>query len=197
MAKNNFSLQLKLLLKTIEARRVIQAIVGLAFYLAVANYNVPLIWVIVFGSAIGIILGKIFCRWMCPMGFIMEMMMSSGDSDAKLSHMYQYFKLGCPIAWISGVLNKVSLLKVKLNPSTCISCGKCDKACYIAINNSSHSLHKGGLTNSSAHYSCSRCLNCISSCPAGALTLAPLADNTIPLPIVEKKTKKRRKNKKN
>ena len=171
---------IKILKKIITKRRIIQATLGVIIYIAVAQYNLPISWVIIGGSAIGILFGKIFCRWMCPMGFIMEMMMGGGDDKSKMSHMYMYFKVGCPIAWISGLLNKISFLKVKLDVNSCISCGKCDSVCYITTHNSTHSLHKGGLLNSSSHYSCSRCMDCIKSCPTGALSFSSKLNNFIP-----------------
>ncbi|MBN2343765.1 MAG: 4Fe-4S binding protein [Deltaproteobacteria bacterium] len=166
--------------KFIESRRVVQAAVGVSIYIAVAQYSVPLSWIIVGGSAIGIVTGKIFCRWMCPMGFIMESMMGGGGKDSKMQAMYMYFKVGCPIAWISGLLNKVSLLKVSTDKSACTSCGKCDSVCYIAANNDDFSLYKPGLKNSSSHYSCSRCLNCVAACNKGALSFLPNLHTEVP-----------------
>ena len=163
----------------INTRRIIQAIIGMALYMAVAQYGLPLLWVIIGGSALGIILGKIFCRWMCPLGFFMELMTSGGDKNSQMSHMYMYFKIGCPIAWIGGLFNRLSLFKVKLDKSGCISCGKCDKVCYIATHTDNHSLHKEGWTNSSVHYSCSRCMDCVSACPTGALSLSPTISTKI------------------
>jgi polyferredoxin len=164
----------------INKRRIIQATVGVAIYFAMVQYGVPLLWIVIGGSALGIVLGKVFCRWMCPMGFIMETMMGSGGKDSKMQAMYMYFKVGCPIAWISGLLNKVSLFKVSTKPHACTSCGKCDSVCYIAANNENYSLHVSGKQNASTHYSCSRCLNCVAACNKDALTLAPTLTRTNP-----------------
>ena len=155
----------------ISLRRAIQLLIGVSLWLGVEYLGWSLLWIVVVGSLAGIILGKFFCRWMCPLGFMMELVMNVGDDDAQLSNMYMYFKVGCPIAWISGLLNKVSLFKVKIDQDQCIACGKCDKACYISQHTKGHSLFKPGATNASAHYACSRCLKCVTACPTGALNL--------------------------
>jgi len=162
---------LAFLRRLISARRGVQLTMGIALYLLITRYNVSLWWVVVGGSAAGIVLGKFFCRWMCPMGAIMETMLGAGDADGKARSLYAYFKLGCPIAWIGGFLNKASVLRVKLEPDRCVHCKLCDKACYVAQLASNHSLHQAGATNASTHYSCSRCLSCVSACPTGALSV--------------------------
>ncbi len=158
-----------LLQRIIHRRRWVQAAVGVGVYVLVARYQLNLWWVVLFGSALGIVLGKVFCRWMCPMGFIMETLMGSGDHAR--SNLYMYFKLGCPIAWISGLLNKVSLFRVTLRPDKCSHCGACEEACYISAFNETHGLHRAEVINASTHYSCSRCLACVAACPTGALSL--------------------------
>lgn len=145
-----------------------QLLFGAALYLAVAA-GVPLLWVIAFGSALGIVLGKVFCRWLCPMGFVMETMLGATGERSKAGSMYQYFKIGCPIAWISGLLNRLSLFKVKLDARSCASCGKCDSACYVAQHNEEYSLYERDKLNPSTHYACSRCLACVEACPTTAL----------------------------
>jgi polyferredoxin len=151
-------------------RKVIHVIVGLAVYLAVSYCHISLWWVVGFGLAIGVIYGKVFCRRMCPMGIMMEFMMKLSPNDS-LKNMYQYHKIGCPIAWISGWLNKISLYKIKLNADTCKNCGLCDKACYMpSLDKQKFSLYKPGMVNPSENFSCSKCLQCVEKCPNGSLT---------------------------
>ncbi len=111
-------------------RLPIQIVMGVLTYAIISFLNISLWWVVAFGSFIGIVWGKVFCRWMCPMGIMMEMMMKLSPDDS-FKNMYQYHKIGCPIAWISGWLNKVSLYKIDVNYDTCKNCGLCDKACYM------------------------------------------------------------------
>jgi len=110
-------------------------------------------------GASGVIFGKAFFRWVCPIGFIMEIVTGLGGPDSTFQGMYQYHKLGCPIAWISGVLNKFSLFKVRMDASACSKCGLCDKSCYLAtLEPTTYSLFKKDKERPGDVYACSRCL---------------------------------------
>ncbi len=157
-----------------ENRGVIQIVLGIALYYIISNYQISLWWVVGFGSAIGIIWGKVFCRWMCPLGIMMEFIMKISPNDS-LKNMYQYHKIGCPIAWISGLLNKVSFYKIQLNIDSCKDCGLCDKACYMTtIDKQKFSLYKPNMINPAENYSCSKCLSCVAKCPNGSLSYKPI-----------------------
>jgi len=60
----------------VSVRRAVQATVGVLLYLAVVHWDIGLGWVILAGSATGLLLGKFFCRWMCPMGAVMELVLN-------------------------------------------------------------------------------------------------------------------------
>ncbi len=151
----------------IAKRIIILSILGGAVYATTSYFNISLWYVVLFGVGTGVIFGKVFCRWMCPIGFLMEMIMGGSK---QFSSMYQYHKMGCPIAWASGLLNKWSLFRIKINRDTCISCGKCDKECYIStIEPSKYSLYKADKQKSGDSYSCSKCLKCVAACPNGSL----------------------------
>jgi polyferredoxin len=151
-------------------RRIIQAILGVGIYLGINYFQISIWWVVGFGSAIGIIWGKVFCRWGCPLGIIMEILMKMSPNDS-FQKMYQYHKIGCPIAWISGWLNKFSFYKIQLNTDTCINCGICDTSCYMpTIDKQKFSLYKPDMTNPAESFSCSKCLVCVAECPNGSLT---------------------------
>lgn len=155
--------------KIVSKRRVIQALFAALLFLGTSYFKISLLYVIIFGSLIGIVFGKVFCRWMCPIGFIMELILGA-NSDNSQQQLYMYYKLGCPIAWISGLLNKFSLFKIKKNNNTCISCGICDKTCYVALFNKNYSLYKDNSKRPSEHYSCSKCLDCVNKCPTNSLS---------------------------
>ena len=160
----------KLITKLADLRIYFHIAFGVAIYLIVNYYQISLWWVVGFGSAIGIIWGKVFCRWMCPIGIMMEFMMKISPDDS-LKNMYQYHKIGCPIAWISGFLNKVSFYKIRINQDTCVDCGKCDDACYMpAMEDQKFSLYKPDMVNPGDDYSCSKCLLCVAKCPNGSLS---------------------------
>lgn len=156
--------------KIISARRIVQASIGLGLYALVSYFHISLVYVLIAGSVAGIILGKVFCRWMCPLGFIMELLMGGDKKGSEASQMYQYHKLGCPIAWVGGFLNKFSLFGIKRDEDSCTSCGVCDKNCYISSLNENFSLYKAEKQKSGNAFSCSRCLACVDSCPKGSLS---------------------------
>ena len=155
--------------KIITKRRLIQGVLAVSVYFAMEFYNIPILYVIIFGSITGVIFGKVFCRWMCPIGLLMEILMG-GKKDKTGQQMYNYHKLGCPIAWISGFLNKYSFIKIKMDPSKCTSCNICDDTCYISKLNPEFSLYKDGKQLAGDSFSCSKCLECVEKCPTGSLT---------------------------
>jgi len=159
------------LLKLLVDKRIIfLSLLASTLYYAISEDHISLWYVLLIGVFLGAIFGKVFCRWVCPMGLIMELMMSISP-DGKIRQMYQYHKLGCPIAWISGWLNKFSLLKIKLDAETCKNCGICDKKCYIvAMEPDKFSLYKPAMEKPGISYTCSKCLECLAVCPNGSLT---------------------------
>jgi len=161
---------MKKVTKFLIAKRIfILALIGGAVYASSIYFDINIWYIVLFGIGTGVVFGKVFCRWMCPIGFLMEMIMGGGGKN-QFSSMYQYHKLGCPIAWASGLLNKWSLFKIKINKDSCISCGKCDKECYIStLEPAKYSLYKTDKIKSGESYSCSKCLKCVAVCPNGSL----------------------------
>jgi polyferredoxin len=159
----------KLLKFLVNSRMIILSVLGVSLYLAISEYNISLWYILAAGVVLGVIFGKVFCRWVCPMGLIMEMMMSLSPKG-KIRQMYQYHKIGCPIAWLSGFLNKYSIFRIRLNEDTCRNCGICDRKCYIvAMDPQKYSLYKPGLEEPGGSYTCSKCLECVTACPNGSL----------------------------
>lgn len=160
----------KVLKVLVSNRMIILSVLGVLLYLAISQYHVSLWYILIAGSVTGVIFGKVFCRWVCPMGLIMEILMGMAGDDGKIKQMYQYHKIGCPIAWISGFLNKYSFFRIKLNEDTCKSCGICDKKCYIvAMEPAKYSLYKPAKSKPGDSYTCSKCLQCVAACPNGSL----------------------------
>jgi polyferredoxin len=159
----------KFLKLLISRRTIIQAVIGVSIYILFSHYNIFLWWLLIVGLVTGMFFGKVFCRWMCPLGFFMERVMGMNPNQ-KFRQMYQYHKIGCPIAWMQGALNRISLLKIKVNADTCKSCGLCDKQCYItSLEPEKYSLYKVDKKRPGAAYACSKCLSCVSVCPNGSL----------------------------
>jgi polyferredoxin len=160
----------KVLKVLVDSRMIILSVLGVLLYLAISQYHISLWYILAAGVITGVVFGKVFCRWVCPMGLIMELMMNLSPGG-KIKQMYMYHKVGCPIAWISGFLNKYSLFRIKLNEDTCKNCGICDKKCYIvAMEPVKYSLYKPALEKPGTSYTCSKCLQCVAACPNGSLT---------------------------
>lgn len=153
----------------ISKRRLIHGFIAFSSFLVISYFNISLLYVVLFGSLIGIVFGKVFCRWMCPLGFLMETFIKSNPNQSQ-QQLYNYHKLGCPIAWISGYLNRFSIFKIVQDPEKCISCGKCDKTCYISSLNSDFSIFKKNKKKPSKHFSCSKCLECVEKCPVDSIS---------------------------
>jgi polyferredoxin len=159
----------KILKFLVSKRVIILAVLGISVYLAVTYFHISLWWVLLAGTISGLVFGKVFCRWVCPMGLIMELLLSISP-DGKLRNMYQYHKMGCPIAWVSGWLNRFSLFKIELNTESCSNCGICDKKCYVvAMEPVKYSLYKPKGLRPGESYTCSKCLECVAVCPNGSL----------------------------
>lgn len=74
----------------------------------------------------------------------------------------------CPLAAVMNPLSRLGLTRVKRDKETCIDCGKCSKACPMAI-----PVHKLDQVNVAR---CTSCMSCIQACPVadkGALTWGP------------------------
>jgi polyferredoxin len=159
----------KILKILVSKRFIILAVSGAALFLVISRFNVSLWYILIAGIILGVIFGKVFCRWVCPMGLIMELLMSMSP-DGKFRQMYQYHKLGCPIAWISGWLNRYSIFKIELNADSCEKCGICDDKCYIvSMEPTKFSLYKSSKEKPGTSFSCSKCLECVAACPNGSL----------------------------
>jgi polyferredoxin len=156
----------KLILKN---RKIIQALAALVLLASYQYFQLDLLTIFIAGSVLGILFGKVFCRWVCPIGFFMEILFR-GDSGTRARQMYQYHKVGCPIAWVSGFLNKYSLFKIKRDAASCTSCGLCDKSCYIAALNTDLSLYRKNKEFPGYSFNCSKCMECVTACPQGSLT---------------------------
>jgi polyferredoxin len=161
---------MRILLKFLVSARIIKlSVMGVSLYIGVTHFHISLWWVLIAGVFTGAVFGKVFCRWICPIGLMMELLMGM-IPNGKISQMYQYHKLGCPIAWISGWLNRFSLLKISLNAESCKNCGICDKKCYIvAMEPAKFSLYNPTMETPSKSYTCSKCLACVAACPNGSL----------------------------
>ncbi len=65
----------------------------------------------------------------------------------------------CPLGAFYGLLNKHSILRLRVDESRCDRCGACSRVCSVGID----------VTARPNSPECVRCLRCTSACPAGAV----------------------------
>ena len=146
--------------------------------LAVFVLLVPL-WGAVFGSQ-GL---PAFCQYICPAGTLegaVPMLLTHPEIRqavgilfgwkilvllgvvAGCTFIYRFFcKALCPLGAIYGLLNPVSMYRVRLAKQRCIDCGICQEICPMDINPA----------RQTASAECIMCGKCIEACPHQALYL--------------------------
>jgi polyferredoxin len=62
----------------------------------------------------------------------------------------------CPLGAVLVLTNRVSLWRVRIDETTCISCGRCDRACPVDLD-VANEVERGA--------ECIRCLSCVRACP--------------------------------
>ena len=123
-----------------------------------------------------------FCKYLCPQGVLegaIPLAAVNSGIRAALGALFSW-KLGilvvvavlsvlfyrpfckwlCPLGAFYALLNKVSLLGMKVDKHKCVSCGKCAKACKMDVD----------VTKAPDHTECIRCGMCIRACPTKAVS---------------------------
>jgi ferredoxin len=73
-----------------------------------------------------------------------------------------YCNTFCPVGTILGYLSKFSLLKIRIDPNTCTTCGRCTQDCKAScIDFKNHTVD---------YTRCVACYNCIESCKDNSIT---------------------------
>lgn len=76
-----------------------------------------------------------------------------------------FCKYLCPITVFLKPMSKYSLLRVKVDESKCISCGKCKKVCPMDVDVTDNSRKRKNGTE------CILCMECVDGCPKQAIKL--------------------------
>lgn len=123
-----------------------------------------------------------FCKYLCPQGVLEGAIPLSAVNPGIRSALGQLFtgklmiligvfvlsvlfyrpfcKWICPLGAFYALMNKVSLLGIKVDEHRCISCGACRRVCQMDVD----------VTSSPNHTECIRCGKCINACPTDAVS---------------------------
>lgn len=81
-----------------------------------------------------------------------------------------FCKYLCPLGAAYGLLNPVSLYRLRLDEDKCVRCGACKRACKMCLNP----------TKQLNHAECVRCGDCVNACPTDAITMGFFEKKTLP-----------------
>ena len=123
-----------------------------------------------------------FCKYLCPQGVLEGAIpLSAVDPGIRsaLGHLFTgklmiligvvvlsvlfyrpFCKWLCPLGAFYALMNKVSLLGIKVDEHRCVSCGACRRVCQMDVD----------VTSSPNHTECIRCGKCINACPTDAVS---------------------------
>lgn len=79
-----------------------------------------------------------------------------------------FCKYVCPLGAVYSVFNPVSLCRLQVDESRCVSCGKCREICGMALDPRTECDHP----------ECIRCGKCVEACPADAISRVRRADGS-------------------
>ena len=122
-----------------------------------------------------------FCKYICPQGVLegaIPLAIVNTSIRNTLGRLFTW-KLGillavvfaslvwyrpfckwlCPLGAFYGVMNKFTLLGMKVDSKKCVSCRKCARICPMDVD----------VTKSPNHAECIRCGKCVKSCPTDAI----------------------------
>jgi len=124
-----------------------------------------------------------FCKWICPAGTLeggIPLLLHNEGLRSNVGLLF-YWKLGllaltillsmliyrpfckyvCPLGAFYALLNRISLLRMRLDYESCIACGKCVRVCPMQVD----------VLKDINGAECIRCGKCARECPAGAIEL--------------------------
>ena len=123
-----------------------------------------------------------FCKYICPQGVLEGAIPLSAIDEGIRSALGNKFiqkliiliivvvlsvvfyrpfcKWICPLGAFYALMNKVSLLGIKVDEHKCVSCGKCARVCKMDVD----------VIKTPNSTECIRCGKCITACPTDALS---------------------------
>lgn len=149
------------------------------------KYGVLVIMVILLPALVANDVGMgepFFCKYLCPQGVLegaLPLAVADEGIRAALGVLFSwklavllsvivlsvlfyrpFCKWLCPLGAFYALLNKVSLIGMKVDGHKCVSCGKCAKACRMDVD----------VTKTPDHTECIRCGMCVKACPVEAVS---------------------------
>lgn len=122
-----------------------------------------------------------FCKYICPQGvlegaiplslvnegiraalgtlFVQKLFILLAVVALSILFYRPFCKWICPLGAFYALLNKISLLEIKMDEQKCVSCGKCAASCKMDVD----------VRKTPNHAECIRCGKCITACPVEAL----------------------------
>ena len=123
-----------------------------------------------------------FCKYICPQGVLEGAIPLAAANAGIRSALGQLFtwklavliavvvlsvlfyrpfcKWICPLGAFYALMNRVSLLGIRVDACKCVSCGKCSKVCQMDVD----------VVRAPNHAECIRCGKCIGACPVDAIS---------------------------
>ena len=155
-------------------------------WLRFLKYGVLIAFVIVLPLSVLDLVGQgqpWFCKWICPSGTLLggiPLLALNEELRSVIGWLFTwklfllvviitgsilmfrpFCRYICPLGAIYGLMNPVSLVRMRVSKSRCVGCGACQKACGLDI-----PVYKE--PNST---DCIRCGKCVTVCPYNALKL--------------------------
>ena len=122
-----------------------------------------------------------FCKYICPQGVLegaIPLAIANAGIRSALGHLFTwklavliavvvlsvlfyrpFCKWICPLGAFYALMNRVSLLGIRVDACKCVSCGKCSKVCQMDVD----------VVHAPNHAECIRCGKCIGACPVDAI----------------------------
>lgn len=123
-----------------------------------------------------------FCKYLCPQGILegaLPLAAANSGIRSTLGLLFSwklallvaicllsvfvfrpFCKWLCPLGACYALCNKASLLRIRVDSSACVSCGRCSEVCQMDVD----------VTRTPDHGECIRCGKCIRECPTDAIS---------------------------
>lgn len=123
-----------------------------------------------------------FCKYVCPQGVLegaIPLAIANAGIRSALGQLFTwklavliavvvlsvlfyrpFCKWICPLGAFYALMNRVSLLGIRVDACKCVSCGKCSRVCQMDVD----------VVRAPNHAECIRCGKCIGACPVDAIS---------------------------